>query len=274
MSSTQTVGQRAAATQIATRPAAGQPAPQEAATAEPQDKVVKDTEDPGQRQKRYAGAIIPGVGAVITAFYGAKEIKQGHVKDGLVDLVRGICGVGSLGKAPVLLSPFIHVLSSGPLQLAGAIGGSASLLAAPLDGGRDLYNGIQGLRSHELTPKEEAKGLTLDAKHRQARETALIGAAKLGLSCLSAAGAILVMPPLGYAAIGLGLGLLAYQNRKGPIVQKILSVFGQSDAQKAAKAAGADKPAEVAAPPEATKLDQPALEAAPSEEATRAGSTG
>jgi hypothetical protein len=155
------------------------------------------------RTERYATSVLPFIGPAITTRYGWHEMHQGEVKDGAVDVVRGVAGFLAEGKLLVVAAAVIP-MASPVLHACGVLGAIGTLAGAPLDGGRDV---VEGARQHH-------------------GETLLIGGVKLVGSGLGIAGALAASPALVIASAVVGLGAIAYQNR-GAIREK-LHQWGQA----------------------------------------------
>jgi hypothetical protein len=183
---------------LAPAPQADTPAPSGS-----QDTVQRGTDNKVQRLKRYAGSFLPfGVGSAITLKYGIDEVREGNTKNGIVDAVRGVAGILDNANLLVYLSAVVPI--AGPiLTVAGTIGAISGIIAAPLDGGRDVVEGLHGLHTHA---PPTAAGNT-------PRQTTAIGAVKLAAAGLSIAGSLTANPILLAAGTVVGMSAMLYQNR-------------------------------------------------------------
>jgi hypothetical protein len=164
--------------------------------AQPEDVThvgKKRTTDIFQRLKRYAPSVLPfGLGAAVTLKYGIDEVREGKKKDGWVDVARGSGGILDNANLAIYLNGFHLMHVAAPvLTAAGFLGALSMFTTAPLDGGRDL---IQGLHQHNT-------------------KLAAIGAVKLGAVGLSVAGSLTHLPLFLAAGTVVGMGALIYQNR-------------------------------------------------------------
>ena len=157
--------------------------------------------------QRFSG-YIPG-GAVAEVIYGIKELKglgaQGngphHVKDGVIDIVKGANGTLSLlVHVPIYIAAASGVMHVATPALITAALPALTLAAAPLgvigatlDGGRDVYEGLHDHNSRQAT----------------------IGSVKLAAAALGTVGAVTVNPLLLATSGVLETGAVIVQNWQG-----------------------------------------------------------
>ncbi len=157
--------------------------------------------------QRFSG-YIPG-GSIGEIMYGLKEVKgkgaQGdgphHVKDGVIDITKGVNGTLSLvDHIPIYIAAGAGVMHAATPAIVAAALPTATMIAGPLgviggalDGGRDVYEGVK------------------DHNTKQA----VIGGVKLTSAALGTVGAVTVNPILLGASGALYLGAVVVQNWQG-----------------------------------------------------------